>query len=117
MAFPEQETPSGHEKSVTFGTIVYWANNANPEPLPQYRKRLTTELFTEKEWLTLISLHNFVNGNLYGASSPGQAIKRIALPVEFAEGAGCFQTAAARCTVVKKASDLIVKSQGSVSSR
>jgi hypothetical protein len=112
---PKQETPSGIEKTITFGTIIYCSNHQNPDPLPQFRPKFTKslkDLFTQVEWNTLTSLHNAVNGHLHKALNPGQEVKTLILPVQFSSDGEFFQMVAERCNVVKVASNLIIKNEG-----
>lgn len=107
-------TPTGKERPLTFGTILYNAYQHNPDPLRNKFKRLNDH-FTDDEWDFLDALNDAINGHLHRPLNPGSAVKHLVVPTNFLGEDALFQTIAKKSNVVSDASHLIVKNEGSIS--
>ena len=102
------------EDPPTFGDII-WNKRRNPPPKLSNHTIPLKEMLTEKQWNLLIELNKEVNGHLHFPLSDVNGTKTVILPLSLSHLSADFQAIAKQTKVVTKESDLIVKSEGSVS--
>ena len=117
--YPISDGISKGDHHVTIGDALYEANVTNPEPKPEFKNEYNMRLndfFTMDEWDLIRALNGCVNSNLH-STLPflSDDCKECVLPFQFNHNTKAFQKIAQKSNVVKQASKLIVKNEGSES--
>jgi hypothetical protein len=108
-----QKIPERQNIPATFGDIL-WNKSRNPQPKSPHSKPLH-QMFLKNQWQLLYNLNEAVNGHLHMELETVNGSKCVILPIEFSHLSNDVKAIALKSQVVANESDLVVKSEGSVS--